>query len=222
LGNIGLLAEADGRLDAAAGYYERAIAIAEQVHPVFALLPDFLAKLGAVLVKMARYGEARTALTRAVSLIDEGFALSPSRQGTILTLLGDLDRREGHFDEARRTLDRAMALFDGLAPDNPERFPAYLFLGLLERDCQRYQRAVSLLEMAQSVAASTPDAAAQAGLDLARVLWSRASPGDRNRARSLVKVARQYFRDHPDEADNDERDTDSWLAQHAPELGAAN
>jgi len=121
LSGLGTLAHSQGRYHEAKPYFERALAIFEEVlgsqHPSTA---GSLNNLGGLLQAMGELAEARPYYERALAICEE--ALGPKHPDTALSLnnLGGLLHTMGQLAEAKPYVERALAICEEvLGPDHP-------------------------------------------------------------------------------------------------------
>jgi tetratricopeptide (TPR) repeat protein len=209
LSNLGVLALSEGHSEEALAYDRRALAISEKLGPSYSMQAQDCDAIGQVLTTLQRYDEARTYLTRALSLATSNPGFEKRRLANLYVDIGDLEAHMDHDDEARRAYEHAKDVYDAaLGPGRPEAAPAWLGLGLLHLKRGRPRQALEALEMAMKEADRGGASAPQTRLALARALWQ--TGGDRGRARMLAKQAEDEYAKHPAQEDGD-RDLEQWL-----------
>jgi tetratricopeptide (TPR) repeat protein/predicted Ser/Thr protein kinase len=116
LGNIGNLANSEGKYDEAREYQAQALALRERSlgpnHPSVALT---LSSLGLIAQSNGDYDDAREYLERALIIYEKALGPNHPRVASTLGSFGTLMGRQGKYEEARGYLERALAIY-GMTP----------------------------------------------------------------------------------------------------------
>jgi tetratricopeptide (TPR) repeat protein len=153
-----------GYLEGARPYFERALAINEQVlGPIDPGTALSLNNLGWLLDAIGDYAAARPYYERALTIREQ--ALGPTHHDTALSLnnLGALLRAQGDYAAARPYYERALAIREQtLGPTHPDTAQSLNNLAILLYDQHQLDQAVPLMERAVAICmerlgASHPD-----------------------------------------------------------------
>jgi tetratricopeptide (TPR) repeat protein len=175
-------------------------------HPDVALA---LNNLGTCLEELGRADESLRMHERALAMRRK--ALGPEHPDVAESLVGTGNalRHLGRYAEARERLKSALALQEkALGPDHPEVAAVLLGQGRIALEQHRPAEAIAPLERALKLAPEILRPFIQAGL--AEALWD--SNRDRTRARELFLQAREFWRQHSQQASLQE--ADQWLEAH--------
>jgi serine/threonine-protein kinase len=200
---------------AAAGIEEarRALVLQGKVRgPVHMDVAICLQNLGLALYESGRFVEAEGPTARALELMTKLFGNASARTATLLVNYGEILTALHRFDDARSSIEQALAIWR-----NQNASPFFIGYGLLDKGRLALEagdstgaRAV-LLEAGRTLGEARPHLAPDLDFALARAFW--AEPADRSKAVRLARRARQTLTgaSRPRKL----ADIDAWLATHA-------
>jgi serine/threonine protein kinase/tetratricopeptide (TPR) repeat protein len=118
--NLGMIARRQGDNRAAIAYFERDIELSRRVlgsdHPDMA---SVLRNLGFAHMALGEYEPARAALEESRAIIETALGADSLQAGNAHGVLADLAVREGRWDEAAASAERALAAYR--IPENPQQ-----------------------------------------------------------------------------------------------------
>jgi tetratricopeptide (TPR) repeat protein len=171
--------------------------------------------LGGLLMETGDVRGAAEHLEAALRIYESRLGPSHSSLAIPLSNLGELATRRGDFSQAIRYCNRALALDEATAPDDPQLAydlvcvgEAHLGLGSFAAARTALERALQLRESAEGDAGEL----ARTRFDLARALWRDGSAADRTRAQSLAASARDGFTAAGDAWKARRAEATAWLA----------
>jgi len=215
LNNLALSFERQGRYDDAIATLRRALGVIERTagadHPNAGLLRQ---NIGGMLRLAGDLPGARAELDAGIKIMEAKLGPEHPVLGHALTLSGDIARDQGDRTRARAEYRRSDDLRRKvLGEDHPERSLSLLGLGRLALDEGDPTSAVTSLEKALALMATTqPDPIDQAEV---RFYLATALPAtERARARSLATQARVDFAAAGVRAAHHVVEVDEWLAAH--------
>ena len=192
--NIGMILTAQGKLD-------EALAVFSDVTPRIEKLygpgnPETLpakSNLGQVLLMLGRVDEAAPIIEAMPAAFAHAYGDDSVYEATTLVNLGELRIARGQLADAIAIEQRAVAMFEASARDNPALAEPLTQIGIALTKLNRPKEALAPLERALAIASAsaTPTDAAPTQLALARALV--ASGGDLARARALATKARDAW-----------------------------
>ena len=156
-GNVGMVHEAAGQLEAALAEHERSLSILQRVDPASVEVAYNHNNLGTTYTAMGRYEDAERELTRGVSILEA--ALGPDHPQVAIGFnnLGSLYNRQARLEDAERAHLRALESFSrGLSPEHPLTAGShnnlgslYSAMGRLDEAQEHLERALAILERAE-------------------------------------------------------------------------
>ena len=215
--NLGNLQVRRGDLQAAEESLGRASALylseLGERHPSVAVA---LNNLGEVQMGRGQLAEAHRTYTRAHAIFVAGLGEQHPNVGIVLNNLGDVLQRQGQPVAAEELYLRALAIFTASFGEQAPPL-AYPLTGLGEALLaqSRGAEALTRLELALRLRdVGSPVELARTRFALARALWTRTEPADRDRARGLAGLARDDLRAAGKTSARELRELLLWLAAH--------
>src|SRR5262249_41367548 len=121
LDNLGTVHDSRAEFGDALPLHERALAIRRQSSDTNAHISDSLDTVASTLIQLAQLPSAIQRLDESLRIRERESASSPMALARTLTLLGQAHRDSGNYTEAAGFVDRALAVWNGTAPEHPEK-----------------------------------------------------------------------------------------------------
>jgi CHAT domain-containing protein len=121
LDNLGAVHDFRGEFRSALPLHERSLTVRRQISDTDAHVADSLDAVANTLIQLGRLSSAQERLEESLRVREREPVASPLSLARTLTLIGQAHRESGHYTDAVGSVDRALALWDGVAPGHPEK-----------------------------------------------------------------------------------------------------